>query len=62
MNETPDNLTEPDPGAQPFVAPCRSLDAAAPLRWLRRGWADLCAAPRLSFSSGSLCAPITPSR
>ena len=52
MNETPDSLTAPDPGAQPFVAPCHSLDAAAPLRWLRRGWADLCAAPRLSLGYG----------
>ena len=30
---------------RPFVAPCRRLDATAPLRWLRLGWADLRAAP-----------------
>ncbi len=36
----------------PFVAPCRTLDAAAPLRWIRQGWADLCAAPQQSLAYG----------
>lgn len=42
-------MHEPDPippaDERPFVAPCRRLDATAPLRWLRLGWADLRAAP-----------------
>lgn len=48
----------PDPAAPdaaaplPFVAPCRTLDAAAPLRWLRLGWADMRRAPRLSLIYG----------
>ena len=42
--ESPENL--------PFVVPCRTLDMAAPLRWLRLGWADLRRAPRLSLSYG----------
>ena len=33
--------------ALPFVAPCRSITADAPFRWLRLGWRDLCAAPLL---------------
>ena len=36
----------------PFVAPCRPLAAAAPLRWLRLGWRDLRAAPRQSLAFG----------
>ena len=42
--ESPENL--------PFVVPCRTLDMAAPLRWLRLGWADLRRAPLLSLSYG----------
>ena len=42
--ESPDNL--------PFVVPCRTLDMAAPLRWLRLGWADMQRAPRLSLAYG----------
>lgn len=41
-----------DPKQLPFVAPCRKLDAKAPLRWLRQGWADLKAAPRQSLAYG----------
>jgi uncharacterized membrane protein len=47
-----------DPGAVgeaealPFVAPCRTLSATAPFGWLRRGWADMLAAPRQSLSYG----------
>lgn len=43
----------PDPG-QPFVAPCRTLTAAAPLGWLRRGWRDMWAAPRQSLTYGAI--------
>ncbi len=42
--QSPENL--------PFVVPCRTLDTAAPLRWLRLGWADMARAPRLSLAYG----------
>lgn len=42
--QSPENL--------PFVVPCRSLDSAAPVRWLRQGWADMLHAPRLSLAYG----------
>jgi uncharacterized membrane protein len=42
--ESPENL--------PFVVPCRTLDMAAPLRWLRLGWVDMKRAPRLSLTYG----------
>jgi uncharacterized membrane protein len=43
--------------AQPksFVAPCRNLDPAAPLVWLRDGWRDFRAAPGLSLAWGLFC-------
>jgi uncharacterized membrane protein len=51
-------MAEPDPPAaedeRPFVAPCRRLDAGAPLRWLRLGWADLRAAPAPTAVFGAL--------
>lgn len=37
---------------RPFVAPCRTIDRTAPLRWLRKGWRDFCAAPRVSLIYG----------
>jgi uncharacterized membrane protein len=40
------------PENMPFVAPCRTLGMSAPLRWLRLGWADMKAAPRLSLAYG----------
>jgi uncharacterized membrane protein len=40
------------PEMLPFVAPCRVLEAGAPLRWLRLGWRDLAAAPRQSLAFG----------
>jgi uncharacterized membrane protein len=42
-----------DEAALPFVAPCRTLAADAPLRWLARGWRDLLAAPRQSLAYGA---------
>lgn len=45
-------VSDPSPDALPFVVPCRALDRAAPLRWLRLGWADLRRAPRLSLAYG----------
>lgn len=38
----------------PFVAPCRTLDLAAPMRWVRLGWADLVRAPRISLTYGTI--------
>ena len=37
---------------QPFVAPCKTLDFRAPLRWLALGWNDLKRAPRQSIGYG----------
>lgn len=36
------------------VVPCRVLHWSAPFGWLRKGWADLCAAPLLSAAYGAL--------
>jgi len=54
-------MSEPRPDARgqadtplPFVAPCRSLPAAAPLGWLKSGWGDIRRAPRQSLSYGLL--------
>ncbi len=52
MSTLPAAPTPDTPEALPFVVPCRTLDRAAPLRWLRLGWADLRRAPRLSLSYG----------
>ena len=48
--------TEPaDAAAElPFVAPCRQVPASAPFDWIRRGWADLLAAPRQSLTYGTI--------
>ncbi len=48
----PDNPSSPE--NLPFVVPCRTLDAAAPLRWLRLGWADMRRAPGLSLGYGAV--------
>ena len=53
MSTLPDSNTPASPEEMPFVAPCRVLDATAPLRWLRLGWADFARAPRLSFAYGA---------
>lgn len=63
--EPPSGATPPTPAAQadvgalPFVAPCRSLGPTAPLEWLRRGWADLRAAPRQSLTYGAVVAALS---
>lgn len=43
----------------PFVAPCRTLPADAPVRWVRQGWSDLRSAPRLSLSYGLVIAGLS---
>ena len=35
-----------------FVAPCRTLQVTAPFNWLRAGWADYRAVPRISWAYG----------
>lgn len=35
-----------------FISPSRKLEFSAPLRWLKLGWQDYKAAPRLSFEYG----------
>lgn len=44
---------------RPFVAPCRDLDRAAPLRWVRRGWEDVRRAPGPSMAYGLLVVAIS---
>ncbi|MEQ3636940.1 DUF2189 domain-containing protein [Alcanivorax sp.] len=39
---------------RPFVAPCRTIDNAAPLRWLHKGWTDFLAAPGASLVYGAI--------
>lgn len=36
----------------PFIAPCRPLSPADPLRWLELGWADFKRAPAISLAYG----------
>ena len=43
-----------DEPALPFVAPCRTVAAAAPLGWIARGWRDMWSAPRQSLTYGAL--------
>ena len=40
--------------ALPFLAPCRSVNARAPLQWIQRGWADFRRAPRASLTYGAV--------
>lgn len=44
------------PTELPFIAPCRTLDLDAPVRWLRLGWNDMRQAPKQSLTYGlALC-------
>lgn len=54
MPASPVSEVPPSPENMPFAAPCRTLDSAAPLRWLRLGWADIMRAPRLSLAYGAV--------
>lgn len=49
-------MNSPDPlkssADMPFVAPCRTLDMVAPLRWLRLAWVDITRAPLISLTYG----------
>jgi uncharacterized membrane protein len=59
MSELSESGTPETPENKPFVAPCRTLEMAAPLRWLRLGWQDLTRAPRLSLSYGLVLAALS---
>jgi uncharacterized membrane protein len=53
--QTESNQPEaPRPEEMPFVAPCRTLEMWAALRWLRLGWGDFVRAPRLSLAYGAV--------
>jgi len=52
MSNPPDKNSSDTPQDMPFVAPCRTLDMAAPLRWLRLGWVDITRAPQVSLLYG----------
>jgi len=45
---------DPDPGALPFVAPCRRLPLTAPFEWIRSACTDFAAAPRQSLTYGTV--------
>lgn len=47
-------MSTEEPTPRPFAVPCRKLDAGAPMRWLRKGWADFRAQPRLSLVFGGV--------
>lgn len=49
-----DSTNREEAAALPFVAPCRTLAASAPLDWVRRGWRDLWSAPRQSLAYGAI--------
>jgi uncharacterized membrane protein len=49
--ETSPAEASPEPPL-PFVAPCRELSLADPLRWITLGWADLRRAPKQSLVYG----------
>lgn len=52
MSTLPVSESPRSPENLPFVVPCRTLDMAAPLRWLRLAWTDMRRAPRLSLAYG----------
>ena len=52
MSNLPDQNSSKIPIDMPFVAPCRTIGLAAPLRWLRLGWLDLTHAPQVSLIYG----------
>lgn len=50
-NPTENDVLKPTED-MPFVAPCRIIGVAAPLRWLKLGWLDLTRAPLVSLVYG----------
>ena len=53
---TPPSRTSDDAAAAqlPFIAPCRPLATTAPLGWIRKGFADMRAAPKHSLTYGAV--------
>jgi uncharacterized membrane protein len=49
---SPSGMSAIDPSQLPFMAPCRLVNASAPLRWVRKGWADFRRAPVQSLAYG----------
>jgi uncharacterized membrane protein len=56
---TPSAAAPVAPDELPFVAPCRALKPSAPLQWLQRGWAAVCAAPGPSLTYGAIIAALS---
>jgi uncharacterized membrane protein len=52
MPHSPDDSSLKVAEDMPFVAPCRTLDNGAALRWLQLGWKDLTRAPLVSLTYG----------
>lgn len=59
MNPEPSATGPGDVENLPFVAPCRDLAPAAPLRWLALAWQDIRRSPGPSFAYGSLVVAIS---
>ena len=49
---SPSGTAAIDPSQLPFMAPCRPLNVRAPMRWVRKGWADFRRAPSQSLAYG----------
>lgn len=54
MNDPAPGGSTPTPAVdgQTFIAPCRDLSPLAPLTWLKLGWRDFRAVPRISLTYG----------
>jgi uncharacterized membrane protein len=60
MSEQQPRSAEADGGnLLPYVAPCRTVPATAPFRWLAAGWRDMRAAPGQSLGWGALVLAIS---
>ncbi|MGD8812081.1 MAG: DUF2189 domain-containing protein, partial [Thioalkalispiraceae bacterium] len=53
MSQVDNTGSETVPEELPFVAPSRTVECHAPLRWLKLGWHDLKRAPRQSLAYGT---------
>lgn len=61
MNDPAPGSISPPPADEPpaFMAPCRNLSITAPLDWLKLGWGDFRAVPRISLTYGLLVYMLT---
>lgn len=56
----PESITPQDQGQDkgseslPFAAPCKKLEASAPIEWVKLGWRDIRQAPMQSLSYGAI--------